>query len=662
MPDVCLVTMPYAGVERPSLALGLLKAGLTARGIAAKCLYANISFAEEIGLYHYGFISNDLVGIFLSDWTFAGAAFPEFNPDHTDYFQTIDYTDPEHVRQLWSVRHQAAPFIQRVAEQVLALNPRIVSCSSTFFQHCASIALLRRIRELDPKVITVMGGAHCEGPMGWATHQAFDWVDYVCSGEGDDNFPELCERLLQHGHLTAAELPYGVVGPSERQTSLATRTIPRASIASLDQLPIPDFEEYFETLEQSLLRRYVDPGLPLETSRGCWWGQKHHCTFCGLNGEGMGYRSKRPERVLYEMGQLTERYGLRKLFVVDNILDWTFLETVLPVLVHQTPPYSIFYELKANLKYHHVQLLHDAGVRWIQPGIESLEDRVLQLMRKGTSALVNVQLLKWSCQFGIWVFWNFLIGIPGESAPWYRDLMGWLPLIAHLHPPISFIQIRGDRFSPYHEQAEDYGLALQPNRAYKYIYPLSDELLNDFAYYFEDWGPQSGRQLTHVVGWKPPIHLTEDHETLQDYIKVWQRQFWSNQRPQLTIVEDSGEDLHITDTRSCRVQESWILEGIDTAVYRVCNQALTCREIQRALVTHYEIQCSLDEIESRIQVLSAARLVLRLNAKVLSLAVQSPITPLPDLKDHPAGYVNIHRYIHDMRSPLQAGRPLKVVS
>ncbi len=38
--------------------------------------------------------------------------------------------------------------------------------------------------------------------------------------------------------------------------------------------------------------------VPYETSRGCWWGQKKHCTFCGLNPLGMNYRAKSPERAV----------------------------------------------------------------------------------------------------------------------------------------------------------------------------------------------------------------------------------------------------------------------------------------------------------------------------------------------------------------------------
>ena len=53
MTDVCLVQMPYALVNRPSLGLSLLKSYLETAGLSTRILYANILFAEEIGLDVY---------------------------------------------------------------------------------------------------------------------------------------------------------------------------------------------------------------------------------------------------------------------------------------------------------------------------------------------------------------------------------------------------------------------------------------------------------------------------------------------------------------------------------------------------------------------------------------------------------------------------------
>src|SRR6185312_11348545 len=51
--------------------------------------------------------------------------------------------------------------------------------------------------------------------------------------------------------------------------------------ANLIDLPYPDHSDFFRDFEASSIHSLVVTEVTMETSRGCWWGQKHHCTFCG---------------------------------------------------------------------------------------------------------------------------------------------------------------------------------------------------------------------------------------------------------------------------------------------------------------------------------------------------------------------------------------------
>ncbi|HBB31861.1 MAG TPA: RiPP maturation radical SAM protein 1 [Cyanobacteria bacterium UBA8803] len=637
MTDVCLVLMPYAAIERPSLALGLLKASLQENGIEPTVLYPNLWFTQDIGIYNYKVISEGLAAQLVGEWTFSGVAFPDFEPNHSDYFSTIPKIKEDTIKELWRVREKAAAFVDRVAQSILELQPRIVSCSSTFHQHCASLALLRRIRELAPEIITIMGGANCEGVMGLATHQAFPWVDFVCSGEGDEILAKLCGKILERGqYLGLKDLPYGVIGSAHQDKEFAAALAPRASVPDLDRIAIPNYDDYFQALQNCpKIAPYITPGMFVETSRGCWWGQKQHCTFCGLNGAGMTYRSKSPERVVREFSWLSQRYGQRKFFVVDNILDLKHIDTVLPMFRALEKPYAIFYETKANLKRQQVQQLAEAGVRWLQPGIESMHDALLALMKKGNTALMNVQLLKWAREFGIQVFWNFLVGLPGECGEWYAEMMTWLPLIAHLQPPSEETrQVRFDRFSPYYERSHEYGLTLVPQGTYSYIYPLDAERLKDLAYSFEEVGEER----------KIP-----EHQQLREWVSEWQRMFKSEPPPMLSVVEDKGDRLKLVDTRSCATEPEMSLGGLAYQVYVECDRTLTYRELMNTLDRKYEREVSWDEIQLVVEDLQKRRILLELNGRLLSLAVREPIVPLLDVREQPAGFVDLQRYVSDSR-------------
>jgi magnesium-protoporphyrin IX monomethyl ester (oxidative) cyclase len=91
--------MPYAAVQRPSIGLGLLKASLEQKEIQSTVVYPNIWFAEEIGLDVYTALSNILFMNFVGEWTFSGAAFPDFQPDHSEYLRIVlekgGYSNPK---------------------------------------------------------------------------------------------------------------------------------------------------------------------------------------------------------------------------------------------------------------------------------------------------------------------------------------------------------------------------------------------------------------------------------------------------------------------------------------------------------------------------------------------------------------------------------------
>jgi radical SAM superfamily enzyme YgiQ (UPF0313 family) len=114
----------------------------------------------------------------------------------------------------------------------------------------------------------------------------------------------------------------------------------------------PDYDDYFAERGRAVEGGVAVPpqaGLPFESSRGCWWGQKKHCTFCGLNNEGMSYRSKSAERVVREVTELVSKYQTPSLMAADNILDARGYADLLPRLADVPIDLELFYEIKANV-------------------------------------------------------------------------------------------------------------------------------------------------------------------------------------------------------------------------------------------------------------------------------------------------------------------------
>ncbi len=134
MAEVSLVLMPFAAVERPSLALGALKASLSERGILSTVYYANVDFAALIELRLYYFLSNlsNLVG----EWIFASAAFPETTSSDSDFLAECERRNIP-IGFLPPVKAHVSAFLDDLTQRLISSSPRIVGCSSTFQQHCA---------------------------------------------------------------------------------------------------------------------------------------------------------------------------------------------------------------------------------------------------------------------------------------------------------------------------------------------------------------------------------------------------------------------------------------------------------------------------------------------------------------------------------------------
>jgi magnesium-protoporphyrin IX monomethyl ester (oxidative) cyclase len=626
--------MPYCHVARPSIALGLLKAALTSGGIRCGVEYANLHFAERIGVDLLRRLSlqmrpDDLMG----EWSFAPAAFPEHPaapaaevlagsrrhrpPGLPRWPEPADAADVyERVRAL------TPAFVDDTARAVLARRPRVVGCTSSFEQHTASLALLRRVKALDPSVITLLGGANCEAEMGWATVRAFPWVDFVVSGEADELIAPLCRLLLERGREVApVDLPYGVMSAAHVRDEAfgpGRAPVPRAVVERLDATPVPDYTDYFAALDASPLRPHIQPGLVIETSRGCWWGQKSQCTFCGLNGQGMAYRAKRPDRVLAELAELAGRYGIKSFQTVDNILDMNHLRTVVPELARQGAPYRLFYETKSNLRREQVARLAEAGITAVQPGIEGLHDGFLKLIAKGNSAVVNVQFLKYAREVGMHVSWLLLARFPGEDDAWHHEVAAWLPRLAHLQPPLSVVSLRYDRFGVYHQHPGRFGLRLVPYPAYARIYPVPPDQLADLAYFFVDAEDTRGGEPTPGA------------EALGRAVGEWRAAFARLPRPVLCMT-DTGRTIEILDTRPCARRRHLTLHGVDAAVYRACEPAIATGELARRL--------GATAVEAALARLDALGLSLSVHGKHLALAVPGEVPVLPDGDDLPGGHV-----------------------
>ncbi len=571
MTHVLLVNMPFSSLRWPNLGLGLLTAALKKEGIAAEAAYLNYDFAERVGLDHYDWLADHFAFVLGGERLFAPFYFSEPLPDDDSYYREILLkADPEMTVEEFAALRETAkcvgPFLDAVAARFDWSRYRVVGFTDSFQQTMPSICLAKRIKAADPHVRILFGGAACEAEMGVELLRRFREIDYVFLGESDWTLAPLVHALSREE--PPEPLPPGIVGRElpEKEWDSRPATAAAARVQDMDALPVPDFDDFFRRHAQSPFRDEIRPLLFFETSRGCWWGQRHHCAFCGLNGLGLVYRGKSAGRAVRELRTLVERHDVHQGCSADNILDFRYFDTFLPEMRKAELDFSFVYEMKTTLRRDHVRTLLDAGLGAAQLGIETFIPSVLKLVGKGATAGHNLQALKWFSEAGIEVKWNILYGFPGENAEDYAAMIDLLPAIFHLAPPQAVGRVRLDRFSRYFENPESHGMAnVRPNPAFAYVYPFSEEALARMAYYYE-YDYADGRDPLEYAG--PVLECARRwHELAGSVVlRKWDRQ---------------DETLIITDTRPCAAELQYRMRGVERAAYLHCDTGRTPRALAR---------------------------------------------------------------------------------
>lgn len=576
--DICLVNMPFCRPTGPSLAPGLLQAILRQDGLEAASLYANVGFFAKMTYGEDIWANSCSREQALPDWVFAGAAFPEHRPEHQSYLETVRQRNAIYQRidlnafcdKAWSLRQRATEYVEETALRVLDLKPRMVGCSSTFTQHVASLALLRRIKELSPGTLTLIGGANCEAAMGLATHRCFPWVDFLVSGEADDLICGLVRGILEHGlDLDPSSQPEGVLTPGHRRVGYPPLEDggPRAMARDLGRLPSPIFNDYFRELERvPHLAATLSPGLLVESSRGCWWGR---CRFCSLDGRKCTFRSKPPDRLLEELDTLHQTYGVDRFLFTDSLMDRKYFTELLPKLSRRERPYRLFIEIKSNLSRTDLEELRRAGFTYLQPGIESFQSDHLKHMNKGVKAWQNLHVLKACRQVGICCVYNLLYDLPGEEDRWLEDMARLAPLLAHLRPPGTVCRIRLDRLSYYVENAAEVGLELTAPPAMRAIFPVGEDDLVDLVYSYTDCDRENIDSNPFLSG----VFVRQAVVELVRQVRLWRQAYGASPEPAMLSMRRENGVLKVTDTRPMANERVRELRGAEKRILLACRDA-----------------------------------------------------------------------------------------
>jgi len=292
--------------------------------------------------------------------------------------------------------------LQRDISMIMNESPDAIGFSANSEQICYALALAKIIKH-KYNLPVILGGPFVSYFDGRQTMEAFPFIDFIVYKEGERGLLGLLKNLSGGKFDNVPNLIY--------RNSGKVIVNKEAWVSDLDGLPYPDFSDF--CFDEYFLPH---PVLPILFSRGCNWGK---CAFCAhYENYSKIYRIRSTNNVLGEIEMMRDRFKARHFLFCDEHIPIVKLKELTSLLIRKRT--DIYYGISGlkpagEISKKVVKGLYDSGCRWIYFGVESLSQRLLDLMRKGTKVRHILKIVKWCKAAGIAPFVSYFWGFPTQT-------------------------------------------------------------------------------------------------------------------------------------------------------------------------------------------------------------------------------------------------------
>ena len=265
-------------------------------------------------------------------------------------------------------------------------------------------------RRILPGAVIVIGGIH-PTLLPKETLLELKDADMVVVGEGEYTFLNIL-RYFKHGEPKLSEIPniaYRIDGDIKINHISGT-------ISNLDDLPMPAYHLFPMKLYRpqfTIAKRL--PTFGIFASRGC----PYRCAFCSSNvihGNKLRYRSI--PKVITEIKYLQKTYGARGITFQDSAFTsnrrWV-KEFCHNVIKEKLNLHFMCYSRVDAVNEELLLLMKKAGFWGIGFGLESGNQKSLDLLQKGTTVGQNIMAVKIAQKLGYYVQASYILALPGED-------------------------------------------------------------------------------------------------------------------------------------------------------------------------------------------------------------------------------------------------------
>lgn len=420
-----LISLPWADFKYPSLQIATLSAFAQKDGWKVDSRHLHLEIAGLMGLKKY----EDVKCKYLPYCGLIPAIslFPDKKKKISEYLK-------EQIKDERNLQNSFLKILKTTFKKVHWGFYDLIGFTATFNQLFPSLLYSKWIKNRYPEKKIVLGGVEVAGEIGKSILKSFSFIDWCVDGEGETAFVTLLEAMEINVKKPKIK---SVPGLTFRDEGHISKNI-RKEICDLNNLPAPNYDSYFETLNNhpSLINKAVKPHIVVAGSRAC----PYSCAYCNRNAHWDKFRFKSPENIADELEYLTNKYRVPRVLFSDDIILPDFLEKLCDKLILNNKDYGIFCEVRAGISKKKLIKMKIAGVETVQLGIESLSSSILRKMNKKTRTIENLQIMKQCKEIGIEVWSNLIIGFPTECQGEIDEVVKNIDYACAYNPPIRLIK------------------------------------------------------------------------------------------------------------------------------------------------------------------------------------------------------------------------------
>jgi len=588
--SVLLLAMPFAGCDIPSIQLAVLESYLRERCIDVETKHLFLKAAGFYGVNNYNLLVYPPNDSYVAQMFFSKYVFPDHwrqnEQRFREYFQKmIPKNIPlQSVLSFDQYVQQTDEFLKWTINNVEWKKYDIIGFTLNYGQLLPSLAVAKKIKNLDPQKTIILGGSRTTGQMGRKTLSVFDYFDFIVSGEGEEALFQLCHDYNNHETIPGLIYRKGYDIVWNKPTG----------VIDLNNQTMPNYDPFFNELKQvspdvqqffSLYGR-----LPVEISRGCWWNR---CSFCNLNIQHKQYREKHVDKIVDEIQFLSDRYKILNFQIIGNTLPVKDYRELFLKIKQTGKDFTFNAETRAGrLQSQDYTLLKEAGFTVVQTGIESFSPHYLKKMNKGTRVIDNIAALKFCKENNITNRYNLIVNYPNEDNIDFEETQKTIELFKTYLDPPQICQLRVLHGSPIHLNPEKYNIEKLENANIDTIM-FPPEILKDGFNFVYDFKKNHDSEENN---WE---QLVENWRQTYENLKLKGMRTRSEIDKHVFYFVDGENFLKIYDKRNPAQIQMYVLDEQEQMIFLSCTDVVSYSELQEKFsnIPDYQLAAVLHSFE-----------------------------------------------------------------